>query len=51
MFYRYANDNNGSGLGLFIVKEVLSKINGKIVLESSENKGSLFKVFVQKSNI
>ena len=46
MFYRYANDNNGSGLGLFIVKEVLTKIDGKIELESVLDKGSVFKVMV-----
>jgi signal transduction histidine kinase len=49
MFYRYANDTNGSGLGLFIVKEVLSKIGGTIELESQENKGSIFRVSVPKS--
>jgi signal transduction histidine kinase len=46
MFYRYAPDTNGSGLGLFIVKEVLSKICGKIELESVLDKGSVFKVMV-----
>jgi signal transduction histidine kinase len=46
MFYRYANDISGSGLGLFIVKEVLSKICGKIELESVLDKGSVFKVMV-----
>ena len=50
MFYRYANDITGSGLGLFIVKEVLSKIDGKIILDSSENEGSVFKVTVPISN-
>jgi signal transduction histidine kinase len=46
MFYRYINDITGSGLGLFIVKEVLNKIGGKIELESELNKGSIFKVIV-----
>ena len=46
MFYRFANDISGSGLGLFIVKEVLSKICGKIELESVLDKGSVFKVMV-----
>jgi signal transduction histidine kinase len=49
MFYRYAPDTNGSGLGLFIVKEVLGKIGGTIELESQENKGSIFRVSVPKS--
>jgi signal transduction histidine kinase len=46
MFYRFANDITGSGLGLFIVKEVLSKICGEIELESTVNVGSTFKVSV-----
>ena len=50
MFYRYATDTNGSGLGLFIVKEVLGKIGGTIELESQENKGSVFRIFIPKSN-
>ena len=44
MFYRYAPDTNGSGLGLFIVKEVLAKIGGSVELQSTQNKGSVFKV-------
>lgn len=46
MFYRYATDISGSGLGLFIVKEVLAKIGGSIALESEPAKGSKFKVAV-----
>ena len=48
MFYRYANDNNGSGLGLFIVKEVLSKLGGTVKLDSIEGKGSVFKISIPK---
>jgi signal transduction histidine kinase len=44
MFYRYAPDTNGSGLGLFIVKEVLAKIGGTISLKSARLKGSAFRV-------
>ena len=50
MFYRATTDSTGSGLGLFIVKEVLSKIGGTIELESDENKGSVFKVTVPISD-
>ncbi len=50
MFYRYATDISGSGLGLFIVKEVLGKIGGTIELESQENKGSVFNISIPKSN-
>jgi signal transduction histidine kinase len=48
MFYRHANDNNGSGLGLFIVKEVLSKLGGTVKLDSIEGKGSVFKISIPK---
>lgn len=44
MFYRYAPDTNGSGLGLFIVKEVLAKIGGTISLKSVRSQGSAFRV-------
>lgn len=37
---------NGSGLGLFIAKEIISLINGKIWAESEENKGSIFHVML-----
>jgi signal transduction histidine kinase len=50
MFYRYITDVSGSGLGLFIVKEVLEKIGGTIELESQENKGSVFSISIPKSN-
>ncbi len=43
MFYRYNTDIRGSGLGLFIVKEVLAKIDGSIALESEPGEGSKFK--------
>jgi len=46
MFYRYATDITGSGLGLFIVKEVLAKISGSISLESEPGVGSKFSVIV-----
>jgi signal transduction histidine kinase len=43
MFYRYNTVIRGSGLGLFIVKEVLAKIDGSIALESEPGEGSKFK--------
>lgn len=35
---------SGSGLGLFIVKEALNKINGKITVSSDEINGTTFKI-------
>lgn len=44
MFYRASEESKGSGLGLYILKETLDKINGKIRLESEVGKGTLFYV-------
>jgi signal transduction histidine kinase len=42
MFYRASENTKGSGLGLYIVKETLSKIKGTINVESDLGKGSKF---------
>ncbi|MGY4385149.1 two-component system response regulator PhcR [Pedobacter sp. UYP24] len=38
--------NHGSGLGLFIVKEALNKINGKISVSSNSIDGTTFKITI-----
>lgn len=38
--------NQGSGLGLFIVKEALNKINGKITVSSDPEVGTTFKIII-----
>lgn len=38
--------NHGSGLGLFIVKEALNKINGKITVSSNAIEGTTFKITI-----
>lgn len=42
MFYRATELSDGSGLGLFIVKEAVEKLNGKVSLVSEEGEGSSF---------
>lgn len=42
MFYRAHENSEGSGLGLYIVKETLSKIGGQIAVDSSYGEGSTF---------
>lgn len=42
MFYRATDKSTGSGLGLYIVKEYLRKLNGKVKVESEEGKGTTF---------
>jgi signal transduction histidine kinase len=44
MFYRVSNKSIGSGLGLYIVKETVEKLNGVIKLESQPGKGSAFSI-------
>jgi signal transduction histidine kinase len=44
MFYRASEKSKGSGLGLYIVKETLDKLNGKIAVSSSLGTGSVFRL-------
>lgn len=44
MFYRASTDEMGSGIGLFIVKEIINKLNGAIVLDSKPGMGSTFTI-------
>lgn len=37
MFYRASNQSKGSGLGLYIVKEMVEKLNGTITVKSQVN--------------
>jgi len=42
MFYRASADSKGSGLGLFIAKETIGKMGGKIQVDSKLGEGSKF---------
>jgi signal transduction histidine kinase len=44
MFYRAETKVEGTGLGLYIVKEALSKINGSISVKSEYGKGTVFTI-------
>jgi signal transduction histidine kinase len=44
MFFRASEHSKGSGLGLYIVKEALNKIDGSIQVESSLGAGTTFMV-------
>ena len=53
IFQRFFRANNaiyypGTGIGLNIVKGYLEKLNGSISFESTENKGTVFKVILPK---
>ncbi|TDW95937.1 sensor histidine kinase [Dinghuibacter silviterrae] len=44
MFYRVSSKSIGSGLGLYIVKEAVDKLNGTIELKSQIGKGTEFSI-------
>ncbi len=44
MFYRASTQHSGSGIGLYIAKETVEKLNGTILLESEEGKGTKFEI-------
>ena len=46
MFYRATSEETGSGLGLYNVKDALTKLNGKIEVNSVVNEGTTFTVTI-----
>jgi signal transduction histidine kinase len=44
MFYRATEDSQGSGLGLYIVKETIEKLQGSIQVQSIPRKGTTFTI-------
>ena len=51
MFYRASNETTGSGLGLYIVKEAIDKINGTILVSSTIGEGTCFNVTIPSKNV
>lgn len=49
MFYRASDDTDGTGLGLYIVKEALNKIKGIIFVDSELGKGSKFRIVLENA--
>jgi signal transduction histidine kinase len=50
MFYRASTNTEGTGLGLYIVQESLSKIKGTISVTSEFGKGSTFKITLERGH-
>ena len=46
MFKRIHRHVEGSGIGLYIIKRIIDNVNGRIEVESEENIGSKFKVYI-----
>jgi PAS domain S-box-containing protein len=51
MFYRVSENSIGSGLGLYLVKEIVDKLEGKIEVESELGKGTAFSIRLPNTNI
>ncbi len=49
MFYRVSEQSVGSGLGLYIVKETVEKLQGQIFVESELGKGTEFRILIPKN--
>jgi len=46
MFFRATERSEGAGLGLYIVKETIDKLNGSISAESKQGEGTIFRIEV-----
>jgi len=46
LFYKATESYKGNGLGLYIVRSMVSKLNGEIKLQSTIGAGTLIKVFI-----
>ncbi|WP_025145891.1 ATP-binding protein [Pedobacter jeongneungensis] len=50
-FQRLNNDVEGTGVGLYLVREIVDYAGGKITVESEVGKGSSFKVYLKLEHI
>lgn len=50
MFYRAGATNSGSGIGLYIVHEAISKLGGEISVTSKIGQGSIFEINIPSIN-
>ncbi len=50
MFYRASEKSQGSGLGLYIVQETLTRLKGSIQMKSTPGQGSQFRLFLPDQN-
>ena len=51
MFYRATSSATGSGLGLYIIKETVDKLNGYITINSKKGDGTSMKVVIPEAGI
>lgn len=48
LYQRFHDNKDGKGLGLYIIKNQIEALDGKIAVESIVNKGTMFHVFLKK---
>ena len=51
MFFRGDDRSGGSGLGLYIVKEAVEKLKGKIEVDSTVGKGTTFHIWIPLESV
>jgi signal transduction histidine kinase len=51
MFYRAHDSNTGSGLGLYMVKEMMDILKGSIKVESEPGKGTSIQLLIPTQNL
>jgi len=47
-YFRVENEIEGSGIGLYLINEIVKNSGGKILVESQKGKGSTFYVFLKR---
>ena len=51
MFFRATETSQGNGLGLYLVKKAIEKLNGTIHVESEEKKFTAFSIIIPKQKV
>ncbi|MBU4539448.1 MAG: PAS domain-containing protein [Weeksellaceae bacterium] len=46
-YYRLENEIEGSGIGLYLVKEIVTNAGGKVMVESQLDQGTEFKIYLK----
>jgi PAS domain S-box-containing protein len=46
MFYKASENSHGSGMGLYIARKAIEKLNGEIIASSAEGEGSVFSILL-----
>lgn len=51
MFSRFSQRSSGSGLGLYIVKEVIDRLEGEIIFSSEHGQGTFIKIYIPECKV